>query len=285
MRNSKSKWLMSPVVIWLSLFLVIPMGIVVVISFLQRDELGNLVYQFSFENYARFFDSLYLGIYWDTLVLSVATAVICLLVSYPLAYYIANAGPTRQKIWLLLITVPFWINFLIRTYAWVLLLRSQGVVNSVLIHLGVIHEPLQLLYTKGAVLFGMVYTFIPYMVLPIYVALEQMDKKLLEAASDLGATRWKAFRYITLPNTKSGIMSGSVLVFVSTAGMYVVTDILGGSKSTMLSNIIQTQFLGARDWPFGSALSVMFALTSLILIFLFNQAMRSKHERAKGERA
>ncbi|OPA76310.1 ABC transporter permease [Paenibacillus selenitireducens] len=281
----KSKWLVSPVVLWLSIFLILPMAIVVVISFLQRDEFGNLIYQFTLDNYARFFDSLYMGVYWDTLVLSISTTVLCLLISYPLAYYIANAGATRQKIWLLLITVPFWINFLIRTYAWVLLLRSQGVVNSVLMNIGIIDEPLKMLYTKGAVLLGMVYTFIPFMVLPIYVALEQMDKKLLEAASDLGATRWNAFRLITLPQTKSGIMTGSVLVFVSTAGMYVVTDILGGAKSAMLSNIIQTQFLGARDWPFGSALSVIFAITSLVMIFLFNMALRSRHERAKEGRA
>ncbi|WP_314586541.1 ABC transporter permease [Paenibacillus terrigena] len=281
----KTKWLISPVVLWLSLFLILPMAIVVVISFLGRDEFGNLVIQFSLDNYARFFDSLYMGIYWDTIALSVLTTLICVLISYPLAYYIANAGPTRQKIWLLLITVPFWINFLIRTYAWVLLLRSQGVVNSFLMDIGIIDEPLKMLYTKGAVLLGMVYTFIPYMVLPIYVSLEQMDRKLLEAASDLGASHWRAFWHITLPQTKSGMMTGSVLVFVSTAGMYVVTDILGGSKSTMLSNIIQTQFLGARDWPFGAALSVIFAITSLVLIYLFNMALRSRHERSKEERA
>ncbi|MNE60409.1 Spermidine/putrescine transport system permease protein PotB [compost metagenome] len=185
---------------------------------------------------------------------------------------------------LVLITIPFWINFLIRTYAWVLLLRTQGVVNNLLLDLGFIQEPLQMLYTKGAVLLGMVYTFIPFMVLPIYVALEQMDKKLLEAASDLGATAWKSFWHITLPQTKSGIMTGSVLVYVSTTGMFVVTDILGGAKSAMISNIIQSQFLGARNWPFGSALSVIFVITSLIMIGLFNKAMTSKHLSVKEGR-
>ncbi|MNN50706.1 Spermidine/putrescine transport system permease protein PotB [compost metagenome] len=141
-----------------------------------------------------------------------------------------------------------------------------------------------MLYTKGAVLLGMVYTFIPFMVLPIYVALEQMDKKLLEAASDLGATAWKSFWHITLPQTKSGIMTGSVLVYVSTTGMFVVTDILGGAKSAMISNIIQSQFLGARNWPFGSALSVIFVITSLIMIGLFNKAMTSKHLSVKEGR-
>lgn len=280
----KSYWGILPIIFWLGLFLVVPMLIVVVISFMSRDTLGNVVMGFNLDGYKRFFEPLYLGIYWDTIVLSVTTTVLCLLLSYPLAYYIANAG-TKMRTWgLILITVPFWINFLIRTYAWVLLLRTQGVVNNLLIGLGWIGEPLQMLYTKGAVLLGMVYTFIPFMVLPIYVAIEQMDKKLLEAASDLGATRWRAFWHVTLPQTKSGIMTGAVLVYVSTTGMFVVTDILGGAKSAMISNIIQSQFLGARNWPFGAALSVIFVITSLILIALFNRAMTAKHLTVKEGR-
>ncbi|MED5019228.1 ABC transporter permease [Paenibacillus chibensis] len=281
----KSKFLMLPVLLWMALFLLIPMVIVVVISFMNRDTLGNVVFGFSLTGYKTFFDSLYLGIYWDTLVLSVVTTAICLLVSYPLAYYIANASPKIQTWGLVLITIPFWINFLIRTYAWVLLLRTQGVVNTLLLHFGWIQDPVQMLYTKGAVYLGMVYNFIPFMVLPIYVALEQMDKRLLDAASDLGASRWKAFRHITLPQSKSGIMTGCVLVYVSTTGMFVVTDILGGAKSMMISNVIQSQFQGARNWPFGSALSVIFVITSLILILLFNRAMQSKADRVKEGRA
>lgn len=280
----KSNWGILPIIFWLGLFLVVPMLIVVVISFMSRDTLGNVVMGFNLDGYKRFFEPLYLGIYWDTIVLSVTTTVLCLLLSYPLAYYIANAS-TKMRTWgLILITVPFWINFLIRTYAWVLLLRTQGVVNNLLIDLGWIAEPLQMLYTKGAVLLGMVYTFIPFMVLPIYVAIEQMDKKLLEAASDLGATSWRAFWHVTLPQTKSGIMTGAVLVYVSTTGMFVVTDILGGAKSAMISNIIQSQFLGARNWPFGAALSVIFVITSLILIALFNRAMTAKYLTVKEGR-
>jgi len=275
----KSRFLLTPVLLWLFLFLIVPMLIVVGISFLSRDSLGKIVFSFSLEGYKTFFDPLYLGIYWDTLVLSLLTTVICLLVSYPLAYYIANASQRIQTWGLILITVPFWINFLIRTYAWVLLLRTQGVVNSLLQWMGWIDEPIQMLYTYGAVLLGMVYNFIPFMVLPIYVALEQMDKRLLDAASDLGASRWKAFRHITLPQSKSGIMTGAVLVYVSTSGMFVVTDILGGAKSSMISNVIQQQFQGARNWPFGAALSVIFVLTSLVLILLFNRAMQARHQR------
>lgn len=280
----RSNWTVLPVVLWLGLFLLIPMIAVVAISFMGRDEFGNVVLDFNLEAYATFLDPLYLGIFWDTIVLSVLTTVICLMLSYPLAYYIANAGPKMQTWGLAMITIPFWINFLIRTYAWVILLRTQGVVNNFLLDLGLVQEPLQLLYTKGAVLLGMVYTFIPFMVLPIYVALEQMDKKLLEAASDLGASPWRAFWHITLPQTRSGIMTGSVLVYVSTTGLFVVTDILGGAKSAMISNIIQSQFQGARNWPFGSALSVIFVILSLMMIILFNKVMALKHQTVKEGR-
>ena len=282
--KKRSFGLASPVLLWLGIFLVIPMIAVLVISFMQRDNAGNIIWSFTLDNYKRFFDPLYLGIYWDTLVLSFVTTVICLLVSYPLAYYITRVGPKAQKWWLISITIPFWINFLIRTYAWVMILRTQGLLNTGLESLGLIDAPLQLLYTKGAVLLGMVYTFIPYMVLPIYVALEQMDRRLLEAASDLGASSWRSFWHITLPQTKSGIMTGSVLVFVTTTGMFVVTDILGGAKSQMISNIIQNQFMSARDKPFGSALSIIFVISTLVIIGLFNRAMRSKYEAAKEAR-
>lgn len=283
--NKRWFGILSPVVLWLCFFMMVPMIAVVGVSLLSRDTVGNLVWTFNISNYTRFFDPLYLGIYWDTIWLSVLTTLLCLLLSYPLAYYITTAGPRTQKWMLIGVTVPFWINFLIRTYAWVLILRTQGLVNMGLEQLGMISEPMQLLYTKGAVLLGMVYTFIPYMVLPIYVSLEQMDKRQLEAASDLGASRWSAFWRVTLPQTKSGIMTGGVLVFVTTTGMFVITDILGGAKSQMLSNIIQNQFLSARDWPFGAALSVIFMISSLIIIWLFNRALRSKYESAKEARA
>lgn len=282
--KKRSFGLASPVLLWLGIFLVIPMIAVLIMSFMQRDNAGNIIWSFTLDNYKRFFDPLYLGIYWDTIVLSLATTVICLLISYPLAYYITTVGPRAQKFWLIGITIPFWINFLIRTYAWVMILRTQGFVNTGLESLGLIDAPLQLLYTKGAVLLGMVYTFIPYMVLPIYVALEQMDRRLLEAASDLGAPPWRSFWHITLPQTKSGIMTGSVLVFVTTTGMFVVTDILGGAKSQMISNIIQNQFMSARDKPFGAAVSIIFVISTLIIIGLFNRAMRSKYEAAKEAR-
>lgn len=280
--NKMTRWLLSPVILWLCFFLFVPFIAVIVVSFLARNPYGGVVFTWDPSNYARIFDSLYMGIYGETLLISLVTTVICLLVSYPLAWYIAQLDPLRQKIWLILVTMPFWINFLIRTYAWIVLLRSQGVVNSLLLEWGWIDEPLQMLYTRGAVLVGMVYTLIPFMILSLYVSIERLDKKLLEAAYDLGARKWSAFWHITLPETKSGILSGSVLVFVSTMGMFIVTDVLGGAKSLLISNIIQNQFLGARDWPFGAALSVFFVVTSLLLIALMQWALRSGYERRRN---
>lgn len=276
--------MLMPALIWTVLFTVLPLLVIVVISFMGRDPYGNIIPSFQWDHYALFFEPLYLRIFADTLLLALLTTVICLALSYPIAYYVAQLSSRKQKIWLILLMVPFWINFLIRAYAWVLIMRNQGVANSLLLELGWISEPLSLLYTRGAVLLGMVYTHLPFMVLPIYVALERLDRKLLEAAHDLGAAPRKAFWHITLPLTKSGIATGSVIVFISTMGLYVVTDIMGGAKSVMLSNVIQNQFLSARNWPFGSALSVMFVLSSLILVFLFNRAMRVSGPRVQEER-
>ena len=174
--------------------------------------------------------------------------------------------------------IPFWINFLIRSYAWVIILRSQGVLNSFLLSIGLIETPLNLLYNDGAVLLGLVYSMLPFMVLPLYVSLEQLDRRLLDAASDLGATPFKAFLKITLPLTIPGMAAGSILVFISTLGMFVVPDIMGGAKSALIGNLIQNQFLGARNWPFGSALSILLAVMSMILIYFYFKALGLKKE-------
>jgi spermidine/putrescine transport system permease protein len=267
--------LLSPGVVWVIIFLIVPLFFVIITSFMSRDEYGTMLPIWNTENYRRFFDPLYAGIFWDTLKLSFYTTALCLLVSYPLAYAITLARRDRQKIWLILVMVPFWVNFLIRAYAWILILRSQGVVDTLLTGLG-IDEPPALLYTYGSVLVGMVYTLIPFMVLPVYVALEKVDRSLHEAAADLGASPWRSFWHITIPQTLSGIAAGCILVYVMAMGMFVVPDVLGGAKTAMYSNIIQNQFLAARNWPFGSALSVLFILFSLVLIYLYRKALNSK---------
>ena len=227
--------------------------------------------------YLRFFGTfIFLKFLQITLVVAIVTTLATILMGYPLAYTIAQLPKKWQQPGLILVMIPFWINFLIRSYAWVIILRSQGVVNTLLLNLGLIDQPLQMLYNDMAVMLGMVYALLPFMVLPIYVSIEQLDTRLLEAASDLGAKPLTAFRKVTLPLTMPGIAAGTILVFISSLGMFVVPDVMGGAKSALIGNLIQNQFLSARDWPFGSALSIVLAVLSLVLIILYYKALQAQ---------
>jgi len=223
-----------------------------------------------------------LSIFLDTLIVALITTVLTILLGYPLAYFIAQLPQKWQQPGLILVMIPFWINFLIRSYAWVIILRTQGVLNTILLKFGLIEQPLQMLYNEVAVMLGMVYALLPFMVLPIYVSIEQLDHRLLEAASDLGASPFTAFRKITLPLTMPGIAAGTILVFISSLGMFVVPDVMGGAKSALIGNLIQNQFLSARDWPFGGALSIVLALLSLVLIVLYYKALSAQQGGGKN---
>lgn len=274
MKNGKL--LVAPALLWLSIFFVIPLLIVVAVSFAGRAPYGQVIFSFTIDNYLRFLEPLYLKIFADTLVVAIVTTLATILMGYPLAYTIAQLPKKWQQPGLILVMIPFWINFLIRSYAWVIILRSQGVVNTLLLNLGLIDQPLQMLYNDMAVMLGMVYALLPFMVLPIYVSIEQLDTRLLEAASDLGAKPLTAFRKVTLPLTMPGIAAGTILVFISSLGMFVVPDVMGGAKSALIGNLIQNQFLSARDWPFGSALSIVLAVLSLVLIILYYKALQAQ---------
>ncbi|MEM5634950.1 spermidine/putrescine ABC transporter permease PotB [Bacillus cereus] len=280
----KGKLLALPTVAWLLIFFLIPLVFVLGFAFMQRGAYGTVEMQFTLENISRVFDPLYLGTLWETVKIAVITTVICLLIGYPFAYTITIVDRKYRSILLLLATIPFWINFLVRSYAWIVILRSQGLVNTLLLKLGIISEPLNLLYNTPSVILGMVYSLLPFMILPVYAAIEQLDKRKLEAAYDLGATPIKAFWNITVPMTMSGIATGSILVFVSSIGMFVVSDVMGGSKVALIGNVIQNQFLGARDWPFGSALSIIVVLFSVLLIYLYYRATKVyKYNENGGE--
>ena len=274
MKNGKL--LVAPALLWLSIFFVIPLLIVVAVSFAGRTPYGQVIFSSTIDNYLWFLEPLYLKIFADTLVVAIVTTLATILMGYPLAYTIAQLPKKWQQPGLILVMIPFWINFLIRSYAWVIILRSQGVVNTLLLNLGLIDQPLQMLYNDMAVMLGMVYALLPFMVLPIYVSIEQLDTRLLEAASDLGAKPLTAFRKVTLPLTMPGIAAGTILVFISSLGMFVVPDVMGGAKSALIGNLIQNQFLSARDWPFGSALSIVLAVLSLVLIILYYKALQAQ---------
>ncbi|MCP8968469.1 ABC transporter permease [Ectobacillus ponti] len=258
-----------PALLWLLLFFLLPVLVVFLYAFWERGTYGGVVHSFTLEHVLRVWEPTYVKVLWQTMKIALLTTVLCLLIGYPFAYMITLAEKRRQSLLLLLVSLPFWINFLVRSYAWIVILRSQGLVNTILLKLGLIEVPLQLLYNEGAVLLGMVYALLPFMILPVYASLEQLDKRKLEAASDLGATPFQAFWHVTLPLTRPGIASGSILVFVSSIGMFVVSDVMGGAKVPLIGNVIQNQFLGARNWPFGSALSLILVLLTMILIFLY----------------
>ncbi|CUS97072.1 spermidine/putrescine transport system permease protein [Candidatus Kryptobacter tengchongensis] len=259
-------------------FFLFPLLIMFYYSFLQRGVYGGFEpienvkeYILSLvwlKNYIRVFDSLYIPIYIRSLYIALMTTIICLLVGYPVAYYIAmKVKPEHKIFYLFLIIVPLWTSFLIRTYAWILILRDEGLINLFLIKIGLIEKPLPLLYNEFSVLLGLVYGELPFMILPIYSSLEKIDISLIEASKDLGADEFGTLKRVILPLTLPGVIVGVVIVFIPTLGSFIVSDLLGGAKSMLVGNLIQNQFIVARDKPFGSAIA--FVLSSFVLVLLY----------------
>ena len=261
--------LLSPSLFWLIVFFVVPLVIVFIYSFLKRGPYGDIRWEFNLQNYVRFFDPLYLKIFLRSFKIAGITTALCFLLGYPMAYWLA----TRPKKWrntlLLLIMIPFWTNFLIRTYAWILILQDTGLINQFLQNLGIISQPLPLFGTETAVIIGLVYGWFPDMVLPCYAALERVDFSLVEAAEDLYANELRAFLRVIFPLSLPGVVAGSILVFVPSLGAYITSDLLGGAKSVMIGNVIQSQFLTVRDYPFGSAFSFVLMVIMLIATLLY----------------
>jgi spermidine/putrescine transport system permease protein len=274
-RSRQGFFISLPAYGYLILFFAIPLVLVFVYSFASRSSTGQTLLQdWNLDSYKRLFTPLVLEIFTRSFVLALATTLICLVVSYPFAYYIATRSPTVRNILLVLVMIPFWSNFLVRTYAWAFILGSDGPLSQVSQALG--GEPIRLLFTNTAVLIGMVYGFMPFMVLPLYAAIERLDWRLVEAARDLYANSATAFRKVTLPLSMPGVVAGSILVFIPSLGAYVTPAILGGARTTLLGDYIVSQFLTARNWPFGSALSfaVMFVML-LATIFYFRAGAKT----------
>lgn len=282
----------SPALVSIGLFLIVPIFIVVGYSLMQANPYGGVNPHFSVDAYVSLLferqldDSLafadsYLMIALRSIGIAAATTVITLLVGFPVAVWLAMQPAHRRGLLIFLITVPFWANLLIRTYAWILLLRGTGVVNGTLMSLGLIHQPLNLLYTDGAVLLGLVYTYAPFVVLPIYATLEKMDMRLLEAAQDLYAGRMRTLRKVVLPIARPGILAGAILTFVPCLGAMIAPELLGGGTKMMLGNLIFRQFSDSRNWPFGAALSLV--LMGAVMLVLMFYAMRAERLRiARG---
>ena len=257
-----------------------PLLVILIYGFLDRGTYGGIEWKFQLDNYIRFADLLYLRIFWRSFVIALLTTLICLVIGYPMAYWMAGRSPRVRNTFLLLLMLPFWTNFVIRTYAWRFIIAREGILNDLLLGIGLTSEPLILLFTDKAVILGLVYGWVVGMVLPCYASLVGLDRSLLEAARDLYANPLRTFLRVTLPLTLPGIVSGSILVFVPSFGAFVTPDLLGGGKADMIGNLIQQQFGSASDWPFGSAISTILMVVMLGGTLLYFRSLRSESQQS-----
>jgi spermidine/putrescine transport system permease protein len=264
---------LAPAAVILVLLYGIPLLIIGVYSVLQRGAYGGVEAIFTLASFQRLADSLYLTILARSFLLAATATLLCLVLAFPLAWFISHAGQ-RKNLYLALVVLPFWTSILICMYSWMFLLRDTGLVNTLLLSLGWISEPIPLLYNYGAVLVGLVYNYLPFMVLPIYAALERLDPHLVEASSDLGARPWTTFRRVVLPLSAPGVRAGAVLVFIPCLGDYLTPDLLGGGRTIMIGNLIHNQFTSSRDYPFGAAVSL--ALMSVVMLLLWQLLRRDE---------
>lgn len=259
---------------WLLAFALLPNLLVVIASFLERGRDEFVALAFTLESYRRLLDPLYLSVLLDSLYLAAVTTALCLLLGYPFAYLLTRQSARWRAVLLLLVIIPFWTSSLVRTYAMMIILQGNGLLNQLLLGLGLIAEPLELLYTESAVILGMSYALLPFMILPLYAALEKLDRRLIEAARDLGAGWVTIFLRIILPLTLPGIIAGCMLTFLPGLGMFYVADLLGGAKALLVGNLIRDQFLSSRDWPFGAAASVLLTVLMGLLLWAYYLSSR-----------
>jgi spermidine/putrescine transport system permease protein len=259
-------WFLLPARLWFAVLFFAPLAIICAYSLLTRGVYGGVERPWTWESYGRLIDPLYGVILLRSILLSALATAICVVLAFPLALFISRAT-RRKSLYLHLVILPFWTSFLIRTYAWMFLLRDTGLINSALHSLHLIHAPLPMLYNDGAVILGLVYGYLPFMVLPLFATLERLDPSLLEAAADLGARPLETLRRVTIPLAVPGIRAGAILTFVPCLGTYLTSDLLGGSKTILIGNLVQNQFTTSRDWPFGAAASLLLMAVAIVMMF------------------
>lgn len=261
----------GPVTLIMILLIAVPLLYVAFMSVCSLDEYYNVTFKFTLSNYTRLLNADYIKIYIQSIVIALVTTVLCILIGYPFAYFIARTKSKKKKILYMLVIIPFWTNSLIRIYGWRSFLGTSGWINSILQGLHIVNEPVDLLYKQGTTILGMVYCLIPFMILPLYTAIEKLDTSLLEASSDLGARPSSTFFEVILPLTSSGIFSGSLMVFIPCLGYFFVSDILGGGNSDVIGNLIERQFQSGNNWPLGAALSIILIIVTLILVKIYQK--------------
>lgn len=257
---------------WLVLFVLIPNLMIIGTSFLTRDEANLIKFAFTFENYTRLLDPLYGKVMLHSFYMAIVATLICLVIGYPFAYIVAKMPEKWRPFMLFLIIVPFWTNSLIRTYGLKIVLGTQGILNQTLMSLGLIDAPLRIMFTETAVMIGLVYILLPFMILPLYSAIEKLDGTYIEAARDLGANKFQTLVRVILPLTMPGIIGGCLLVLLPALGMFYIADLLGGAKNLLIGNVIKSQVLNARDWPFGAATSIALTLAMAIMLYAYYRA-------------
>ncbi|MFV0446881.1 MAG: spermidine/putrescine ABC transporter permease PotB [Vibrio sp.] len=264
--------IISLIVGWLVLFVLIPNMMIIATSFLTRDEANLIELTFTFDNYLRLLDPLYAKVMLHSFYMAIVATILCLIIGYPFAYIVAKMPEKWRPIMLFLIIVPFWTNSLIRTYGLKIVLGTQGILNKALLGLGLIDAPLRLMYTETAVMIGLVYILLPFMILPLYSAIEKLDDTYIEAARDLGANKIQTLTKVILPLTMPGIIGGCLLVLLPALGMFYISDLLGGAKNLLIGNVIKSQVLNARDWPFGAATSIALTIAMAIMLYAYYRA-------------
>ena len=269
----KRNFLAYPYIIWLAVFIFAPLFLVLLYSFSSRD-----MSMLTLDNYRRFMDPLYIRVLVRSINLSVIATLICFIIGYPMAWILATMDEKRRNFWVMMFVVPMWMNFLLRTYAWMTILENTGLINTMLSHFG--FQTFTLMYNQPAVVLGMVYNFLPFMVFPIYSVLVKIDKNLLEAAEDLGANKFKVFTRVIFPMSIPGILSGSIMTFMPAVSTFAISRLLGGGKVTLIGNVIEQQFLLVNDWYFGSALSIIMMSFILIFVYILRKTESDEEERS-----
>jgi spermidine/putrescine transport system permease protein len=264
--------MISPVILWLVLLIAIPLLYIFVISFCSTDESHNIVFSFTLKNYAKLFDGAILEIYSNSIIISFFTTLICISIAYPFSYIMSKTTPFNRTLMMIGLLLPFWTNSLIRLYSWRIILGRNGYLNDFLSYIGVINEPIEMMFSRAAVVLGMVYVLLPFMVLPIYAVIEKLDKTLVEASKDLGAGVIQTFKNVILPLSAQGIFAGSIMVFIPSLGYFFVSDLMGGGKNQIIGNLVSRQFKEAYNWPFGAALSIILIAVTLILVKIYTKS-------------
>lgn len=270
MKKDRFKYLLLfPIIAYSLLLIILPLIYIFFISFMKSDSYGGIIYTFNINNYIEIFNIVYVKVFLKSFIIATISTFICILISYPFTYFISQKKGYIKNVLITLVMIPFLTNSLIRTYGWIILLRKYGLINETLLSLGLIKIPFNLMYNNFSIIIGMVYTLLPFMILPLYSSMEKINPKVIDAASDLGASKIKTFFEIIIPYTKTGLFNGIIMVFIPCLGYFFISDLLGGGKLMILGNLIKNQFLTARNWPFGASISIAMLIVSYILVKIY----------------